>query len=448
MREALSNIGAAAVLGWGVMVPAWAQAPAGVAARVLSEPSLVPLDAIDSAHTSWMLVATVLVLLMTLPGIALFYAGMVRRKNVLNTMACVVVVAALVSVWWFVAGYSWAFTPGSAWIGGMDRMWMGGMDYDLKAGVVAVSHIAPHLPESVYAMFQLAFAIITAALIVGAFVERMRFSALVIFISLWTLFVYAPIAHWVWEPAGWLAQMGALDYAGGAVVHVNAGMSGLACAWVLGRRRGYGKEQFAPYNLGWTMMGAALLWIGWFGFNAGSALVADGRAGLALLVTHVAAAAGALGWMAGEWLLRGRATLLGLCSGVVAGLVAITPSAGVVTPRAALCIGVIAGLVCYWGATGLKRVLHTDDSLDVFGVHGVGGVVGSLLTGVFASKAISGVEGSVLTQAVGVSVVMIYSLVGTVVLLRMTGLMVQLRVDEASEYEGLDITEHCEQLGH
>lgn len=196
------------------------------------------------------------------------------------------------------------------------------------------------------------------------------------------------------------------------------------------------------------MMGAALLWIGWFGFNAGSALVADGRAGLALLVTHVAAAAGALGWMAGEWLLRGRATLLGLCSGVVAGLVAITPSAGVVTPRAALCIGVIAGLVCYWGATGLKRVLHTDDSLDVFGVHGVGGVVGSLLTGVFASKAISGVEGSVLTQAVGVSVVMIYSLVGTVVLLRMTGLMVQLRVDEASEYEGLDITEHCEQLGH
>lgn len=333
MREALRNTGVMGILGAGGLVPAWSQAPAHTPARVLTEPALVPLDAINSAHTSWMLVATVLVLLMTLPGIALFYAGMVRSKNVLNTMACVVVVAAL-------------------------------------------------------------------------------------------------------------------DYAGGAVVHVNAGMSGLACAWVLGRRRGYGKEPFAPYNLGWTMMGAALLWMGWFGFNAGSALVADGRTGLALLVTHVAASAGALGWMAGEWLLRGRASLLGLCSGLVAGLVAITPSAGVVTPRAALAIGLVAGLVCYWGATGLKRFLHADDSLDVFGVHGIGGVLGSLLTGAFASRTISGVEGSVLTQAVGVSVVMIFSLVGTVVLLRITGLIVELRVDEASEYDGLDIAEHREHLSN
>ncbi len=446
MREALRNTGLVGIWGWGALAPAWAQASADAAAQALSKPSLVPLDAIDSAHTGWMLVATVLVLLMTLPGIALFYAGMVRRKNVLNTMASVVVIAALVSVWWFVAGYSWAFTPGTAWLGGMDRMGLSGMDYDMKAGLVAVSHIAPHLPESVYAMFQLSFAIITAALIVGAFVERMRFSALVIFISLWTLFVYAPIAHWVWEPGGWLARLGALDYAGGAVVHVNAGMAGLACAWLLGPRRGYGREPFAPYNLGWTMMGSALLWIGWFGFNAGSALVADGRAGLALLVTHVAAAAGAIGWMVAELVVRGRASLLGLCSGLVAGLVAITPSAGYVTPRAALVIGLVAGLVCYWGATGLKRLLRADDSLDVFGVHGIGGVVGSLLTGVFASRSIGGVDASVLTQAVGVGVVMVFSLVGTAVLLCITGLVVNLRVDEASEYDGLDIAQHREHL--
>ena len=446
MREVPCRIGAAGAMWLGVLAPGWAQTPQGAKAAPTA-PALVPFDAISAADTAWLMTATVLVLLMTLPGVALFYAGMVRRKNVLDTMACVLGVAAVVSVWWFVAGYSWAFTPGTAWIGGIERMGLAGLDYDLGAGLVAVSHIAPHVPEAVYAMFQLCFAVITAALVVGAFVERMRFSAMLVFISLWTLLIYAPIAHWVWEPGGWLARLGALDFAGGAVVHVNAGMAGLACAWLLGKRRGYGKEAFAPYNLGWTMVGAALLWVGWFGFNAGSALAADGRAGLALAVTHIAAAAGALGWMAGEWVVRGRASLLGLCSGLVAGLVAITPGAGYVTPRAALAIGVVAGLVCYWGATGLKRWLHTDDSLDVFGVHGIGGVVGSLLTGVFASRTVSGVDGSVLTQAVGVGTVMIFSLVGTAVLLWLTGKVVPLRVDETSELEGLDIAEHREHLG-
>ena len=348
MREVPCRIGAAGAMWLGVLAPGWAQTPQGAKAAPTA-PALVPFDAISAADTAWLMTATVLVLLMTLPGVALFYAGMVRRKNVLNTMASVLAIAAVVSVWWFVAGYSWAFTPGTAWIGGIERMGLAGLDYDLGAGLVAVSHIAPHVPEAVYAMFQLCFAVITAALVVGAFVERMRFSAMLVFISLWTLCIYAPVAHWVWEPGGWLARLGALDFAGGAVVHVNAGMAGLACAWLLGKRRGYGKEAFAPYNLGWTMVGAALLWVGWFGFNAGSALAADGRAGLALAVTHIAAAAGALGWMAGEWVVRGRASLLGLCSGLVAGLVAITPGAGYVTPRAALAIGVVAGLVCYWG---------------------------------------------------------------------------------------------------
>jgi Amt family ammonium transporter len=394
-----------------------------------------------------MLTATALVLLMTLPGVALFYAGMVRRKNVLNTMASVVAIAALVSVLWFAAGYSLAFTPDTAWLGGFARMGFDGLQFDLAAGRVAVSHVAPHIPESVYAMFQLTFAIITAALVVGAFVERMRFAPMLVFIGLWSLLVYAPIAHWVWEPGGWLARMGALDFAGGAVVHVNAGAAGLACAWYLGPRRGYGREAFEPYNLGFTMAGAALLWVGWFGFNAGSALAADGRAGLAMAVTHIAAAAGALAWMLGEAVLRGKPSLLGLCSGLVAGLVAITPAAGFVTPRAALAIGAVAGLACYWGATALKRLLGADDSLDVFGVHGVGGIVGSLLTGVFASRTVGGVEGSVLTQALSVGAVLAFSLAASLVLLWMVDFAMGLRVDEEGEATGLDLSQHRERVG-
>lgn len=435
----------------------WAQAPApGAAASAaastptpapLTRPGLVAKEAINAADTAWMMTSTALVLLMTLPGIALFYAGMVRRKNVLNTMASVVAIAALVSLLWFAIGYSWAFTPGSAWLGGTERMGFAGFDFQLVAGKLSVSHVAPAIPESVYAMFQLTFAIITAALLVGAVVERMRFSAMLLFISLWTVFIYAPVAHWVWEPGGWLAQMGALDFAGGSVVHVNAGVAGLVCAWFLGRRSGYGREPFEPYSLALTMVGAGMLWVGWFGFNAGSAVAADGRAGLAMAVTHVAAAAGALSWMLGEAVMRGRPSLLGLCSGLVAGLVAITPAAGFVTLRSAVVIGLVAGLACYWGATGLKRLLRADDSLDVFGVHGIGGIVGSLLTGVLASRSVGGVSGSLWTQAIGVGAVMAFSLVGTALLLWITNLVLGLRVDEQSEQVGLDIAQHRERLG-
>lgn len=392
--------------------------------------------------------AAALVLLMTLPGVALFYAGMVRRKNVLDTLAAVLGTACVVSVVWFAVGYSLAFTPGSAWIGGLDRLWFGGLDYQLLTQQVAINPIAPRIPEAAYAIFQMTFAIITAALIVGALVERMRFGALMLFMLLWSLFVYVPVAHWVWEPNGWLARMGALDFAGGAVVHVNAGAAGLACACYLGRRTGYGREPFQPYNLGWTMLGSSLLWIGWFGFNGGSALAADGRAALAMVVTHLAAACGGIGWALGEWLFHRRISLLGLCSGMVAGLVAVTPAAGYVSMASGAVIGLIAGLVCYWGATGFKRWLGADDALDVFGVHGLGGMVGALLTGVFASYTIAGVHGNVLAQAVAVVVVAVFSFVATCVLMWVTDRIIAVRVDVHDEQMGLDISQHREQVGH
>lgn len=395
--------------------------------------------------------AAALVLLMTLPGVALFYAGMVRRKNVLDTLAAVLGTACVVSVVWFAVGYSLAFTPGSAWIGGLDRLWFGGLDYQLLTQQVAINPIAPRIPEAAYAIFQMTFAIITAALIVGALVERMRFGALMLFMLLWSLFVYVPVAHWVWEPNGWLARMGALDFAGGAVVHVNAGAAGLACACYLGRRTGYGREPFQPYNLGWTMLGSSLLWIGWFGFNGGSALAADGRAALAMVVTHLAAACGGIGWALGEWLFHRRISLLGLCSGMVAGLVAVTPAAGYVSMASGAVIGLIAGLVCYWGATGFKRWLGADDALDVFGVHGLGGMVGALLTGVFASYTIAGVHGNVLAQAVAVVVVVavaVFSFVATCVLMWVTDRIIAVRVDVHDEQMGLDISQHREQVGH
>lgn len=430
--------------------PATAPTPAPASAAVLpapTKPFLAKQDSINAADTAWMMTSTALVLLMTLPGIALFYGGMVRKKSVINTMASVVAVAALLSLLWFAVGYSLAFTPGTAWLGGTERLWFSGLGYLKEAGLVAVSHVAPNIPESVYAMFQLTFFIITGALIVGALVERMRFSAMLLFIGMWSVVVYAPIAHWVWEPGGWLVQMGVLDFAGGAVVHINAGVSGLVCAYMLGARKGYGKEPFEPFNLGLTMVGAGLLWVGWFGFNAGSAVAADGRAGLAMAVTHLAASAGAMSWMLGEWVMRGRPSLLGLCSGLVAGLVAITPAAGFVSPSAAVIIGLVAGVTCYWGATGLKRMLNADDSLDVFGVHGIGGIVGSLLTGVFASKGISGVTGSVATQALGAVVVVVYSGAMSFALLWLTKVIVGLRVDDNAELVGLDVSQHREHIG-
>jgi ammonium transporter, Amt family len=313
---------------------------------------------------------------------------------------------------------------------------------------VAVSHMAPHLPEAVFALFQLAFAIITCALVVGAVVERMRFAALLWFSGLWLLLVYAPVAHWVWEPSGWLAQSGALDFAGGAVVHINAGAAALVAAYALGPRLGYGKEAFTPFNLGLTMAGTGLLWVGWFGFNAGSALAADGRAGLAMAVTHLAAASGALTWGACEWSLRKRVSLLGLCSGAVAGLVAITPAAGFVRLRSAVLLGATAGVVCYWGATGLKRALRADDSLDVFGVHGLGGLVGALGTGLLADPAIGGVQGSLLTQALASGAVLGYSLVATALVLWITSRITPLRASPEDEHTGLDMALHAERLGH
>ncbi|MCD2165479.1 ammonium transporter [Comamonas koreensis] len=405
---------------------------------------MVQMAAIDKADTAWLLVSTVLVLLMTLPGIALFYAGLVRRKNVVNTMVAVFAVAAVVALTWFALGYSLAFSKSSAWLGGLERAWFSSMRLDAAAGTVSVSHLAPHLPESLYALFQMAFAVITTTLIIGAVVERMRFSALLLFSALWSVLVYAPVAHWVWESDGWLNKLGALDFAGGAVVHVNAGVSALVCAAMLGRRQGYGRQAFEPHSLGWTAMGAALLLIGWFGFNAGSALSADGRAALAMLVTMVAAAAGALSWMLVEWWVRGAPTLLGVLSGLIGGLVAITPAAGFVQLGGAVAIGLIAGVACFWGATWLKRRLGVDDSLDVFGVHGVGGIAGSLLTAVFADRAIAGVDATVLNQLVAVAAVALYSAVGTAILLTLIRVVLPLRVTAQQELDGLDVSLHQE----
>ena len=450
-RTFVSSTSLVAVLLGPLTVAAQTAPAAAPVAPALTAPGLVAASTIQGADTAWLMVSTALVLLMTLPGIALFYGGMVRRFNVINTMASVVGIAAVVSLLWFGVAYSLAFTPGGAlggFIGGFERAGFSGMEFLGSTGQVAVSHIAKHVPESVFAMFQLTFAIITCALVVGALVERMHFGALLTFTGLWLLLVYAPIAHWVWEPGGWLAQLGALDFAGGSVVHINAGAAALVCAYALGPREGYGREPFIPFNLGLTMAGTGLLWVGWFGFNAGSALAADGRAGLAMAVTHIAAAAGALSWMGAEWLARKRASLLGLCSGVVAGLVAITPAAGFVTPRSALIIGLVAGVACYWGATALKRKLRADDSLDVFGVHGVGGLVGALLTGLLADPAISGVESSFMAQVIACAAVLAYSLVMTAVVLWITSRFTTLRVREFEERAGLDVSLHNEQLGH
>ncbi|MCP5175680.1 MAG: ammonium transporter [Moraxellaceae bacterium] len=410
-------------------------------------PFTTTTDKISAGDTAWMLMATALVMLMTIPGLALFYAGMVRKKNVLSTALQSFTICALVTVVWVVVGYSLAFTAGSTpYLGDLSRVFLDGMTFDKVQGTVTVSHIASNIPESVWVMFQLSFAIITPALITGAFAERMRFLAIVIFMVLWSVLVYAPVAHWVWEPSGWLATMGALDFAGGTVVHINAGAAGLVCAYMLGKRQGYGKEPFFPNNLAFTLIGASLLWVGWFGFNAGSAVAADSRAGLAMLVTQVAAATGALGWMLVEFLRRGKSSLLGACSGAVAGLVAITPASGFVEVKAALIIGFIAGLVCYWGATGLKRLLNADDSLDVFGIHGIGGIVGALLTGVFAQKQLSGVDASIWIQAIGALSTLAYSLIMSWIILSLIDWTIGLRVEEEHEKIGLDLTQHGEQV--
>lgn len=393
----------------------------------------------DAGHTAWMLVATALVMLMTLPGLALFYGGMVRQKNVLATMTQTFAIAAVVTFTWCALGYSLALRPGSGFVGGLDRLFLAGLGVDSLSGDAAHA-----IPESVFAMFQLSFAIITTALVPGAFAERMRFPAVLLFAALWSVLVYAPVAHWVWAPEGWLARLGALDFAGGTVVHINAGVAGLVCALYIGPRSGFGRQPMTPYNLALTLAGAALLWIGWFGFNAGSALAADGRAGMAMLVTQLAAATAAVAWMAAEWLSRGRPSALGLVSGAVGGLVAITPASGFVTPTAALVIGLVAGVGCYLGATTLKRLLGCDDALDAFGIHGVGGMLGAVLTGWLANPVVGQAQGDILAQLAGVGATAVYSGMTTLAILVLVNRVVGLRVSEQTETDGLDLVEHGE----
>ena len=409
-------------------------------------PFITTVDKISAGDTAWMLASTALVLLMTIPGLALFYAGMVRKKNVLATALQSFAITCLVTVLWVVVGYSLAFTPGTPWIGGFGRVLLNGMIFDKVQGLISVSHVATTIPESVLVMFQMTFAIITPALITGAFAERMRFGAMIAFMTLWSLLVYSPVAHWVWEPTGWLAAMGDQDFAGGTVVHINAGAAGIVCAFMLGKRTGYGREPFIPYNLSYTLIGASLLWVGWFGFNAGSATAADGRAGMAMLVTQVATATASLTWMMVEWMLRMRVSLLGACSGAVAGLVAITPASGFVDLFGALAIGAAAGIGCYWGATGLKKLLGADDSLDVFGIHGIGGMIGAILTGVFSRKAISGADANLLTQCIGAFATLAYSASMSFIILLVVKYTIGLRVEPEQEYTGLDLSQHGEQI--
>jgi ammonium transporter, Amt family len=355
-------------------------------------------------------------------------------------------ITCVITLLWWLIGYSWAFTPGSAYLGGATRALFNGMTIMKDANKITVSHLALTIPETVYAMFQLTFAIITPALIAGAFADRMKFSAMLVFMTVWSLVVYCPIAHWVWEPSGWLAVKGVLDYAGGTVVHINAGIAGLASCLVLGKRVGYGKEAMPPHNLTLTLIGASLLWVGWFGFNAGSAGAADGRAGMAMAATQIATATAALAWMFAEWIVKGKPSVLGIASGAVAGLVAITPASGYVGPTPAVVIGAVAGVACFFAATSLKSALGYDDSLDAFGVHGIGGIIGALLTGVFASKEISGADGSVITQLWGVGTTLIYGFVMSFIILKVIDMTMGLRVTEEQEREGLDISLHGERV--
>ncbi|HSZ07663.1 MAG TPA: ammonium transporter [Steroidobacteraceae bacterium] len=412
-----------------------------------TEPTLLSADRISAGDTAWMLTSTALVLMMSIPGLALFYGGMVRKKNVLATLMQTFAIVCVVTILWWLVGYSWAFTPGNKFVGGFNRALFNGMtfmhDPDNR---LSVSHLALTIPETVYAMFQLTFAAITPALICGAFADRMKFSAMLVFMGAWSLLVYAPIAHMVWEPSGWLNAAGVLDYAGGTVVHINAGMAGLASCFVLGKRLGYGREAMAPHNLTLTLIGASLLWVGWFGFNAGSAGAADGRAGMAMLTTQMATATAALGWMFTEWLTKGKPSVLGIASGAVAGLVAITPASGFVGPTPAVIIGLIAGVICFFAATSLKHALKYDDSLDAFGVHGIGGIIGALLTGVFVSKEISGADGSLWIQLKGVAVTVSYGFVASFLILKAIDMTMGLRVSEEQEREGLDISLHGESI--
>jgi Amt family ammonium transporter len=400
---------------------------------------------LDAANTAWMLTSSVLVLFMTLPGLALFYGGLVRAKNVLSVLMQCFSIACAVTLAWLVAGYSIAFGDGgalNAWWGGLDKAFFTGVDAKAVKGTI---------PETVFAMFQLTFAIITPALVVGAYAERVRFGGMLLFSVLWLLAVYCPIAHWVWGD-GWLGKMGLMDFAGGTVVHLNAGMAALVCALVLGRRRGFPESPMPPHNLTMTLSGACMLWVGWFGFNAGSALAADGTAGMAMIVTHIGAAMGSLAWMLCEWIRFGKPSLLGIATGMVAGLGTITPASGFVGPAGALVIGAAAGVCCFFATNWLKRSMGVDDSLDVFPVHGVGGILGTFLTGIFVSAAFGGagypegqaMGGQVLVQLAGIVAVGLWSGAGTWVLLKVSEALAGMRVSPDEETEGLDTVLHNE----
>ncbi len=424
-----------------------------VCAFALAATSAFAADSkIDAADTAWMITATGIVLMMTIPGLALFYAGMVRKKNILATMAQCLAATALVSVLWVVFGYSLAFTGDGAWIGSTDRLFLSGMEMN------GVSPLAKTIPEALFMLYQMTFAIITVALVAGSVADRMRFSAFMLFAALWLLFVYVPIAHWVWG-GGFLATMGVLDFAGGTVVHINAGVAGLVAALVIGARHGHGTENHAPHDLSLAVIGTGLLWVGWFGFNGGSALGANSRAVYAITATHLAACTGALTWMALEWMTRGKPSVLGIISGAVAGLGTITPASGFVLPWHGLVIGLLAGGICFYACTTLKRRCGYDDTLDVFGVHGVGGITGTLLAGVFATAAVSmapdtpGISGLIegnpqqlLTQLYGVVVTMAWSGIATFALLKIVDLFAPLRVAREHEIVGLDVSLHGEAL--
>ena len=428
------------------VTPATAATAAIAAAAVLglAEPALAA-EELNSGDTAWMLTSSLLVLLMTVPGVALFYGGMVRKKNVLATIMQSFAVCCMATIIWMVIGYSLAFSGEGPFIGDLNQVFLAGIGVGSMSGTI---------PESVFMMFQMTFAIITPALITGAVAERVKFSSLMVFLALWLVLVYAPITHWVWGGGGFLGGAGVLDFAGGTVVHINSGVAALVLCLVLGKRVGYGRENLSPHNLTLTMIGASLLWVGWFGFNAGSELAADGNAGMAMAVTQIAAAAAALAWMTAEWLgPQKKPSVLGIASGAIAGLVAITPASGFVDPMGALFIGIAAGLVCYFGATWLKHRLGYDDALDVFAVHGLGGIAGALLTGVFAVEAIGGTAGAlegnvgqIATQAWGIVATIAWSAVASFVLLKVIDLVLGLRVDEDGEREGLDIRLHGESV--
>ncbi len=417
---------------------------AGLATLLVSSSGAFAQDqpTLNSGDTAWMLSSTALVLMMTIPGVAMFYGGMVRQKNVLTMGMQAFATCCLTTVLWTVIGYSLAFAGEGPYLGDLSRLLLRGMGKDALSGTI---------PESVFMTFQMTFAIITPALITGAFADRMKFSALLWFMGLWGILVYAPIAHWVWGSGGWVGGLGALDFAGGTVVHINSGVAGLVAALVLGKRIGYGHENMAPHNLTLTTIGASLLWVGWFGFNAGSAVAADGRAGMAMAVTQIATAAAALAWMFAEWPSHGKPSVLGILSGAVAGLVAITPASGFVGPIGALIIGIAAGVICFWASTTLKRSLGYDDALDAFGIHGVGGIVGAILTGVFAVEAIGGTPGAlegnpgqILTQIYAVLATIVWSGVISFVLLKAIDGTIGLRVSPEVERDSLDLQLHGE----